>query len=222
MRRGEDLVVESDLRLDPERAVEGIDWREVFGRTAPVEVEVGIGKGRFLLAVAAARPEVDHLGIEWANKYLRIAESRARKRGLSNVRFVRADAREIIEDGAMPEGSVRAFHVFYPDPWPKKRHHKRRLFRPGSVDALARALEPGGTLHVATDFADYWEVIESLLDAHPAFDRLPRFGGESFPLPTDAPLTNYETKYRVEGRGRHRASWRRKKEGRRSERCQKN
>jgi tRNA (guanine-N7-)-methyltransferase len=174
-----------------------------------VEIEIGIGKGRFLLASAEARPDVLHLGIEWANKYLRIAESRAAKRGLSNVRFARVDARELVER-TVPTDSVSAYHVFYPDPWPKKRHHKRRFIRPETADHLARTLVAGGKLHVSTDHEEYWEVIREVLDAHPALERLPRFGDESFPFPLDRPLTNYEAKYRIEGRLRQRASWRRR------------
>jgi tRNA (guanine-N7-)-methyltransferase len=197
------------LRLDPERALEGIDWREAFGTPGRIEVEIGIGKGRFLLALAEARPDLSLLGVEWANEYLRIAETRAMKRGLANVRFVRVDAKRLVER-AIPGGSVSAYYVFYPDPWPKKRHHKRRFFQTGTVDALARTLVLGGTLHVATDHEEYWSAIEPLLDCHAAFDRLPQFGGEEFPLPPDAPLTNFEAKYEAEGRTRRRASWRRK------------
>jgi tRNA (guanine-N7-)-methyltransferase len=203
------VIVESDLRLDPERAIEGLDWAEVFGTDGPVEIEIGIGKGRFLLAAAAARPEVHHLGIEWANKYLRIAESRATRQGLKNVRFLRIDGRELVQRG-IPDGSVRCYYIFYPDPWPKKRHHKRRFFQRATVEDLARTLAGGGTLHASTDYRDYWEVIEPLMDEHPAFERLKEFGGDEFPLPTDQPLTNFEAKYRVEGRRRHRASWRKK------------
>jgi tRNA (guanine-N7-)-methyltransferase len=200
------MVVESALRVDPDSALAGLEWAEVFGTEGPVEVEIGIGKGRFLLAAAALRPDVLHFGVEWANKYLRVAESRATRRGLENVRFVRADAHELLSR-AIPSGSVRAYYVFYPDPWPKKRHHKRRLFRKDTVDHLARTLVSGGGLHVATDHAEYWESIEPLLDGHPTFTRLAEFGGEHFPLPVDEPLTNYEAKYRIEGRGRHRGSW---------------
>ena len=123
------------LRLDPERALlSGLDWEDVFGSPGPVEVEIGIGKGRFLLAVAEARPGVRLLGVEWANEYLRVAEARAEKRGLENVRFVRADARELVAR-SIPDASVDAYYVFYPDPWPKKRHHKRRLITLNNVAA---------------------------------------------------------------------------------------
>ncbi len=209
MTAGPIKIEAPELRLDPERTLEGLAWSQTFGSDRPVEIEIGIGKGRFLLAAAQARPEVNHLGVEWANKYLRFAESRALKRGLDNVRFARVDARELVER-AIPDASVRAFYVFYPDPWPKKRHHKRRFLRAGTVEHLARTLVAGGWLHVATDHAGYWREIEPLLDAHAGFERLPEFGGPEFPLPVDAPLTNFEAKYRVEGRDRFRASWRRR------------
>jgi tRNA (guanine-N7-)-methyltransferase len=188
--------------VDPERVFESLT-------AGPVEVEIGIGKGRFLLASAAARPEVLHFGLEWANKYLRIAEERAHKRGLRNVRFARVDARELVER-AIPTASVSVYYVFYPDPWPKKRHHKRRFIRPQTADHLARTLLPRGKLHVSTDHHEYWDVIREVLDGHSAFERLPEFGDESFPFPTDQPLTNFEAKYRIEGRKRLRASWQRR------------
>jgi tRNA (guanine-N7-)-methyltransferase len=201
-------VSSSPLRVDPEAAATGLAWREVFGRDGRVEVEIGIGKGRFLLAAAEARPDVLHLGVEWANEFLRIAEARAEKRALENVRFARVDAGDLVRR-AVPDASVAAYYVFYPDPWPKKRHHKRRFLQPANVDALARTLVPGGGLHVATDHEEYWAVIEPLLNGHPAFGREASFGGSDFPLPLDAPLTNFEAKYEIEGRRRHRGSWRR-------------
>jgi tRNA (guanine-N7-)-methyltransferase len=202
------LASDSSLRLDPVAAVDGIDWPEVFGRAGRVEVEIGIGKGRFLLATAAARPDVLHFGVEWSNEYLRLVETRAERAGLENVRFVRIDASDLVRR-SIPAASVSAYYVFYPDPWPKKRHHKRRFLQPANVDAMAKTLVPGGWLHVATDHDDYWSVIEPLLDTHLAFARQPEFGGPEFPLPVDAPLTNFEAKYEVQGRRRHRGSWRR-------------
>jgi tRNA (guanine-N7-)-methyltransferase len=199
----------SPFRLDPDSAGEGLDWRRVFGREGRVEVEIGIGKGRFLLAVAAARPDVLHFGVEWSNEYLRLVELRAERAGLENVRFVRTDAGDLVRR-AVPTESVSAYYVFYPDPWPKKRHHKRRFIQPVNVEALARTLVPGGWLHVATDHDEYWTVIEPLLGTHPAFSREADFGGPEFPLPADGPLTNFEAKYAVEGRNRHRGSWRRR------------
>jgi len=197
----------SPLRLDPEAAVDGLDWRSVFGRDGRVEVEIGIGKGRFLLTAAAARPEVSHLGIEWSNEYLRLVETRAERASLENVRFIRADAGDVVRR-AIPERSVSAYYVFYPDPWPKKRHHKRRFLQLANVDAMAKTLVRYGWLHVSSDHDDYWSVIETLLDTHHAFVRQQVFGGHEFPLSIDQPLTNFEAKYEVEGRRRHRGSWR--------------
>ncbi|MCP3978978.1 MAG: hypothetical protein GY716_06545, partial [bacterium] len=171
-------------------------------------IEIGLGKGRFLLAAAELRPDVHHLGVEWANKYLRIAESRAWKRGLRNLRFVRVDACEMMQ--VVPPESVSAYYVFYPDPWPKKRHQKRRFLRAEMATELARTLVAGGCLHVATDHADYWSAIEPLFDGHAAFERMSQFGGDEFPLPAEEPLTNFEAKYGLEGRSRFRGSWRRR------------
>jgi tRNA (guanine-N7-)-methyltransferase len=204
-----DVKIEApELRLDPRIVTAPIDWRAHFETPGRIEVEIGIGKGRFLLAVAEARPDVCYLGVDWANEYLRIAESRAAKRGLKNVRFLRVDARELVR--AIPDGTVSTYYVFYPDPWPKKRQQKRRFLQPANVAELARTLEPRGHLHIATDHPDYWTAIEASLDGSTAFERLPSFGGDEFPLPVDAPLTNFEEKYRLAGRDRFRASWRRR------------
>jgi tRNA (guanine-N7-)-methyltransferase len=197
-----------DLRLDPEAALDPARVAALFTGARAVEIEIGIGKGRFLLACAEVRPDVLHLGIEWANKYLRIAESRAAKRGLANVLFARVDARAFVER-AVPSAAVSSYYVFYPDPWPKARHHKRRFLQPQTVAHLARTLVAGGHLHVATDHEEYWLAIEDALRGQSALERLPEFGGAAFPLPVDQPLTNFETKYGIEGRRRFRASWRR-------------
>jgi len=206
------LKVEApELRLDPDATLERVDWREIFNREGDVEIEVGIGKGRFLLAAATSRPDTLHLGVEWANHYLRIVEARAFKNGLTNIRFIRVDVHELLPQ--IPESSVTSYYVFYPDPWPKKRHHKRRFFQPRSVVELTRTLIDGGVLHAATDHDEYWEVIEPLLDGEAEFERLPEFGGDGFPASTEESLTNFEAKYRAEGRSRHRGSWRRRARG---------
>ena len=207
MARQEIIVEAPELRLDAQRICERVDWREIFGRSGAVQIEIGIGKGRFMLTAAAALPEVDFLGIEWANKYLRFAEARSVRRGLKNVRFGRLDAKQLMP--AIPDASVEAYYVFYPDPWPKRRHNKRRFLQAAMAAHLERTHTDGGLLHVITDHAKYWEAIEPLFDRHPAYERLPRFGGDSFPIEIDGPLTNYEAKYAVDGRPSYRGSWRR-------------
>ena len=204
--RNRPLKVEApELRLDPERVTDPFAWGEFFPVDRPLEIEIGIGKGRFVLDAAEKRPQINHLGVEWANKYLRFAEARAQKRGLENIRFVRVDAREMM--ASIPEQSVQAYYVFYPDPWPKKRHHKRRFLRDDIAVELARTLVDGGKLHVATDHDDYWEALQPVFDEHPEFERQERFGGPEFPVPEGEPLTHFEIKYEVEERNRHRASW---------------
>jgi tRNA (guanine-N7-)-methyltransferase len=132
------LKLEEPAEQDPV-----LDWEAVFGNRQPVEIEIGIGKGRYLIAAAQAQPQTNFVGVEWASKYLRIALDRGQKRRLSNLRLVRADAREFVEF-FVPAASARAFHLYFPDPWPKKRHHKRRLFNASFLNEVARALEPGG------------------------------------------------------------------------------
>jgi tRNA (guanine-N7-)-methyltransferase len=197
-----------ELRLDPEKMTEPFEWDQIFNTSGAVEIEIGIGKGLFILTAASSRPEVQHLGIEWANKYLRIAESRALKRGLENIKFVRMDAKDMMT--VVPANSVSAYYVFYPDPWPKKRQLKRRFLCPAMATQLVRSMTDNAVLHVATDHVPYWSEIEPLFDDHPDFERLAVFGGDQFPVPADEPLTNFEIKYRVEGRARNRGSWRRK------------
>jgi len=157
------------------------------------EVEIGFGKGRFLLATAEARPEDRFLGIEVASKYFRLAERRAVRRGLDNVVLVHGEALYLLSV-ILPRAFARAVHVYFPDPWPKDRHHKRRLFDCETVDLVIGLLAPGGTLYVATDHLEYGEETVALLQSHPAL-RVER--RESWP---DGPRTNYEIKYEREGR----------------------
>lgn len=171
-----------------------VDLARLFGRTAPVEIEVGTGKGRFLVSEARAHPERDFLGLEIQSEYMRIARARAEKQGLTNVRVERVDGKGFVERRLAP-GALARLHVFFPDPWPKKRHQKRRLFDAGFAAAAARALEPGGLLRVASDHAGYFAAILEVLAAEPALERVP-----------DAELgdwqcgTNYEAKFLESGR----------------------
>lgn len=175
------LKLEEPAEQDPV-----FDWEAVFGNRRPVEIEVGIGKGRYLIAAAQAQPQTNFIGIEWAAKYLRIALERSQKRRLFNLRLVRADAREFVEF-FVPSASVRAFHLYFPDPWPKKRHHKRRLFNAAFLDEVARTLEPGGRLWLATDHGDYFAAMQEVLAADCRFREVEADWG--------AVKTNYEEKY---------------------------
>ena len=180
-----------------------VDFAALFGRVGPVEIEIGSGRGRFLADEAAARPGTCFLGAEIEVEYARIAQARADKAGLTNVRFARLDGKAFVME-RVPEASLAALHVFFPDPWPKKRHSKRRLFSPDFVRAAAGTLVPGGLLRVATDNLPYFEAIREVLDAEPALEKVPG-SEEGWSAGTD-----YERKYEKEGRPMARGIWRRR------------
>ena len=172
---------------------EPFDASAAFGRAAPLEVELGTGKGRFLIEAARAAPEHDFLGLEMSLAYYRLSRDRIARSGLANARALRAEARRFVEF-SLSEGSVRAFHVYFPDPWPKKRQRKRRLLDAVALDVFASRLEPGGFLRVATDHSGYASEIDPLFETVSSLERLP---WEDFPAP---PPSHYELKYRAEGR----------------------
>lgn len=184
-----------------------LEWGTVFGNDHPVELEVGFGKGLFLLTAAQACPGVNFLGIEVLRKYQLFTATRLAKRGLSNVRLVKADARPFLRDYVAP-GSVRAVHIYFPDPWWKKRHLKRRVFTAEFAAQCARILGPGGRLYVVTDVEEYFHIITELVAGQAALRPLPP------PDPTEPAhdldyLTNFERKFRKEGRSIYRAVYER-------------
>lgn len=187
---------------DPPRP---LSWPEVFGNEHPVEVEVGSGKGLFLLSASAAHPELNFLGIEIVRKYQLFAATRLVKRGRTNVRLVCADGRQFLH-ACMAPGSVQAVHVYFPDPWWKTRHHKRRLFTAEFAAACETALCPGGRLHVATDVVDYFQVIKELLAERPSLRELPPPEETASANDMDY-LTNFERKARKQGKAVWRADY---------------
>jgi tRNA (guanine-N7-)-methyltransferase len=184
--------------LDVDRLARPINWAELFGNDNPVELEVGAGKGTFLTEQAKARPGVNFLGIEWANWYFHYAADRLRRNGCANARMVRAEAGYFLKE-FVRDASLSVLHVYFPDPWPKARHHKRRLIQPPFLEQAVRVLAPGGRLQVVTDHKGYFEEnIEpavrgsglSVID----YNR-PGSAGEG-----EFVGTNFERKYRREGR----------------------
>ena len=145
------------------------DAAALFGRVAPLEIEVGSGKGLFLRSAAAARPDVDFLGIEVARKYAHFAAAGLAKAGLHNATVVIGDALRIFHE-LIPDGSLAAVHVYFPDPWWKKRHKKRRVMRESFLRDVERTLQPGGALHFWTDVEEYF-----LADAGLVGGRAPRW-----------------------------------------------
>ena len=165
-----------------------LDWTQVFGRVAPVVLEIGFGMGETTAAIAAAHPETDYVGIEVHGPGVGSLLREVERRGLANVRVIRHDAVEVV-DAMIPERSLAGIHVFFPDPWPKLRHHKRRLLKPGFVHALALRLAPGGYLHAATDWSDYAGEMLATLSAEPLLaNTAPGFA----PRPESRPLTKFE------------------------------
>ena len=183
--------------MDEGRWAGPVDLAEVFGNDRPVEVEIGAGKGTFLVARAAARPEVNFLGLERARAYARYAADRCRRRKLANVRVVSVDAANVFGMCLAAEAMIRV-HIYFPDPWPKRRHHRRRLIQPSFLAAVARTLRPGGQLIIITDHMDYFLWIRRVLQNAPGLARisLPRMTDESGQIAG----TNFERKYIAQGR----------------------
>jgi tRNA (guanine-N7-)-methyltransferase len=185
---------------DPPRP---LDWSAVFGNDHPVEVEVGCGKGLFLLTASQACPEVNFLGVEIVRKYQLFTATRLAKRDLRNVRVARSDARVFLRD-CVALGSLQAIHVYFPDPWWKKRHLKRRVFTAEFALQCERVLKPGGHLYVVTDVEEYFGVMTALLAEQTKLRRLPAPELKE-PVHDLDYLTNFERKFRKEGRPIHRA-----------------
>ena len=160
----------------------------LFGRAAPVVLEIGFGMGETTAAIAAARPDVDFLAIDVHGPGVGALLRRIESQQLANVRVMRHDAVDVVTR-MIPPASLAGIHVYFPDPWPKKRHHKRRLLKPPFVHTLALALAPGGYLHVATDWADYAAEILATLGAEPL---LANTAAGYAPRPAWRPPTKFE------------------------------
>ncbi|MEX0978782.1 MAG: tRNA (guanosine(46)-N7)-methyltransferase TrmB [Pirellulales bacterium] len=137
----------------------------LFGRVAPLEIEVGSGKGLFLAAAAAGDPAADFLGIEILGKYARYVAARLAQRELANARIIHGDAQHLFR-AWLAESSVRAVHVYFPDPWWKARHKKRRVMNEAFLVQVERVLMPGGTLHFWSDVEEYFQTTLVLISAH--------------------------------------------------------
>jgi tRNA (guanine-N7-)-methyltransferase len=210
LRRARRLPLEelAPYLLEAPAAPAPLDWQAVFGNAAPVEIEVGFGKGLFLLTAAQACPAVNFLGIEIARKYQLFTATRLAKRGLRNVRLVKADARQFLRDH-VASSACQAIHIYFPDPWWKKRHHKRRLFTPEFLAQCARVLRNAGRLHIATDVEESFRMITEVVAAQPSLRSLPPQDPHEPAHDLDY-LTNFERKFRKEGKTIYRQSYERR------------
>lgn len=187
---------------------EQVDPMSYFDSPGPFELEIGCGKGGFLVSRAKAAPSARLLGIEWANKYFRYCADRLARWNLQNVRVMRTDAKYFVLRN-LPPLSVTVLHLYHPDPWPKKRHHKRRLVQPDFVEAAARIIRNGGRFLIQSDHEPYFTQIVELVSAHRAFQTSE---WEETRVPVDAGWsgTNFEIKYAREGRDIYRVAYRRR------------
>jgi tRNA (guanine-N7-)-methyltransferase len=189
-------VHDDALGRAPLRADGSLDVAALFGRAAPLVLEIGSGMGETTVAMAAADPSRDYLAVEAhlpgvANLLVLIERA-----ALTNVRVAHGDALDLVRRH-VPEGTLDAVHVFFPDPWPKARHHKRRLIQPAHVALLRSRLTPGGTMHCATDWAEYAESMRETLTADP---ELVDVHGGYAPRPAHRPVTKFERRALTAGR----------------------
>ena len=187
-------LTESELAINPrDVGFHRLDLHALFGNANPVILEIGSGKGRFLLSTAMERPDVNLIGIEKSLHYHRVIRDRFLKRDLHNVRLINHDAFLVLQK-MIPDASIAELHIYFPDPWPRKRERKRRIIRPEVLAEFRRVLVEGGMGIYVTDHEEYFESAAPLVEA--AFERTER----RVPGPDDPPRTNYEAKYREEGR----------------------
>ena len=178
-----------------------LNWKDVFGNDRLVEIEVGSGKGRFLKESAQKNPEINYVGIERASKYFEKSCERLAKHDITTARLVYCDASYFLYRHVADQ-SVSAFHIYFPDPWPKKRHRKRRIFNNSIwISELVRTLnKKSGKIYIATDYKTYFWEIQELFDCHPNFEYCPKKSTE-----TNYIQTSFEIKYREQGHPIYRA-----------------
>jgi tRNA (guanine-N7-)-methyltransferase len=191
--------------LEPGEVQGCVEWSVLFGNDHPVEIEVGFGKGTFLKEASLAYPNRNYFGIEPSAKYVRLTRGRLERWSRPNVRVHRSEARYFFER-FVEDGSVSAVHCYHPDPWPKRRHHKRRLIRKEFLSILLDKVRPGGRITVTTDHSGYFEFMQEEL-SQLNFERAD-FDFDLGSGPGEF-ITNFARKYMAEGRGIYRMEIRR-------------
>ncbi len=173
-------------------------FSELFGNSNLVEIEIGCGRGKFLTGYAMENPGRNFLGIDRIGKWLKRVKARTERRQLPNIRFIKVEARAFLGEAVAP-GSVSAFHVYFPDPWPKRRHHGRRVMTPGFLKLLHSRLVPGGLLEIATDDADYFEMMrKSIAITAELWDNV--LETENKRIVGEMHKTNYELRFEAQGK----------------------
>jgi tRNA (guanine-N7-)-methyltransferase len=199
----------TQARLDDKPAPH-LDTTAWFGRQAPVVLEIGCGTGTSTIGMATAEPDIDVVAAEVYRRGLAQLLSAVDREGVTNIRLVRGDAVDVLEH-MFATGELTGARVFFPDPWPKSRHHKRRLLQPSTIALIADRLRPGGVLHAATDHAGYAEQIAEAGDAEPLLQRVQP--GDELPISVQRPTTKYETKARHAGSAVSELLWLKRRRG---------
>ena len=194
-----------DIVIQPPALGAVFDPGALFPDGRRIELEIGCGKGGFLLRRARQSPDRGFVGLEWANKFFKYAADRMARWGLSNVRIMRTDARHLFVH-QMAADCLHALHVYHPDPWPKKRHHKRRLFTPQFVEKAVAALQSGARWAIQTDHAEYYDWIRERVDPRPELVEIP-YDDPGFGIVNEEAGTNFEIKYLREGRPIYRVAY---------------
>lgn len=166
-------------------------WADIFGRVAPVVLEIGFGMGDSLLQMARAEPDKDFVGIEVHAPGAGRLLANAAKAGVGNLRIYLADAVDVLAD-CTPDQSLARVQLYFPDPWHKKKHHKRRLVQPEFVEAIRRKLAIGGLYHMATDWQDYAEHMARVMAAAPGYANTAADQTAFIPRPAFRPVTKFE------------------------------
>ena len=194
----------TDYEIKIREGEEAFDWNQLFGNSHPVEIEIGCGRGMFIIKRALDNPAINFLGIEKSARFFPMLKERVVKSGAHNIRLLRTEAAYLMKK-FVPAHSVQAVHVYFPDPWPKKRHRKRRLVNGSFFESVAGILLPDGCFFIATDFQDYFDEIVTIA---PSCRGLTRESDEELSqqdVDPDAAATTYERKYLIQGRVIYRA-----------------
>jgi tRNA (guanine-N7-)-methyltransferase len=177
------------IELIPETYVAPLDRLAIFGRVAPLQVDLGCGDGSFLCELAQLHPDKDFLGID--RLVGRVAKACRKAAAVENVRILNVESSYAV-GYLLPERSVETFYLLFPDPWPKRRHHRRRIVKADFLDLIHRALQDGGSLRIATDQLDYFDLIQRVGQNHSRFEIV---DANASPVRTDLPLTKFERRF---------------------------
>ena len=196
-----------DVEIGIRQFDDGLSFSGMFSNSNPIEIEIGSGRGRFIITSARENPYVNYLGIERAYKFFHFMKQRVEEAKVDNVRLLRAEADYFIW-GYIPPGSVQAFHIYFPDPWPKTKHRRRRLVNPDFFDLLRSRLVPGGCIHLATDFARYFEIMLKTGRGCAGLEELYCRTIDPAGVDPESAATHYERRFFMHGLPIYRAAYR--------------